>query len=101
MATTKVSLQAPPASVNILPTGKFTKLHRVSPVEPWRALRTKLRKEGKGLWRFVEGGKRYLAGEWPEDDFPAFDEEGTSTIYDEVPASEAPPEYEPLAPSSP
>jgi hypothetical protein len=59
-----------------------------------------LRKDGKGLWRFVEGGKRYLPGEWPEEDFPAFDEEGTSTIYDAVPESEAPPEYEPLAPGS-
>jgi hypothetical protein len=60
-----------------------------------------LRVDGAGLWRFVEGGKRYLPGEWPEEDFPAFDDEGTSTIYDEVPESEAPPEYEPLAPSSP
>ena len=40
-------VQAPAASVNILPSGKFTRLHRISPVEPWRALRTKLRKEGK------------------------------------------------------
>jgi hypothetical protein len=60
-----------------------------------------LRKEGAGLWRFVEGGKRYLAGEWPEEDFPAFEEEGTSTIYEDTPESEAPPDYEPLAPSSP
>ena len=43
-----------------------------------------LRKEGTGLWRFVDGGKRYLAGEWPEEDFPAFDEEGTSTIYEDT-----------------
>ena len=56
-----------------------------------------LRKEGAGLWRFVDGGKRYLVGEWPEEDFRAFDEEGTSTIYEEVPESEAPPDYEPLA----
>ena len=40
-------MQAPPAAVNILPSGKFTKLHRISEVEPWRAMRTKLRKEGK------------------------------------------------------
>jgi putative membrane-bound dehydrogenase-like protein len=40
-------VQIPPAAVNILPSGKFTKLNRVSEVEPWRALRTKLRKEGK------------------------------------------------------
>ena len=29
-------LQAPAAAVNIAPAGKFTKLYRVSPVEPWR-----------------------------------------------------------------
>jgi hypothetical protein len=58
-----------------------------------------LREPGKGLWRFVEGGKRYLVGDWPDGDFPAFDDEGTSTIYDETPASEAPPDYEPLAPA--
>ncbi len=40
-------VQAPAASVDILPSGKFTRLHRISPVEGWRALRTKLRKEGK------------------------------------------------------
>jgi putative membrane-bound dehydrogenase-like protein len=40
-------VQAPPAAVNILPTGKFTKLHRISPVESWRDLRTRLRKAGK------------------------------------------------------
>lgn len=39
-------VQAPPPSVNIAPGGKYTKLHRISEVEPWRALRTKLRKEG-------------------------------------------------------
>ncbi len=55
-----------------------------------------IRNEGKGLWRYVDGGQRYLLGDWPEEDFKAFDEEGTSTIYDEVPESEAPPEYEPL-----
>src|SRR5439155_20031292 len=38
-------LQAPPAAVNIAPAGKYTKLYRVSPVEPWRALRTRLRRQ--------------------------------------------------------
>jgi putative membrane-bound dehydrogenase-like protein len=37
---------APPPAVNIAPGGKYTKLHRISAVEPWRALRTRLRKEG-------------------------------------------------------
>jgi len=36
-------LVAPAPAVNILPTGRTTKLFRVSAVEPWRALRTRLR----------------------------------------------------------
>jgi len=39
-------LQAPPAAVNIAPLGKYTKLFRVSPVESWRSLRTRLRSQG-------------------------------------------------------
>lgn len=41
----EVNLQLPRAAANILPTGKFTKLNRVSEIEPWRILRTKLRAE--------------------------------------------------------
>ncbi len=40
------AVNAPPPAVNIAPGGKYTKLHRISEVEPWRQLRTKLRKEG-------------------------------------------------------
>jgi putative membrane-bound dehydrogenase-like protein len=39
-------LRAPAAAVNIAPAGKFTKLYRLSPVEPWRALRTRMRTQG-------------------------------------------------------
>ncbi len=39
-------LQAPAAAVNVAPAGKFTKLIRLSPVEPWRALRTRMRTQG-------------------------------------------------------
>ncbi len=39
-------LRAPAAAVNVAPAGKFTKLHRISPVEPWRILRTRLRSQG-------------------------------------------------------
>ena len=39
-------LKAPAAAVNIAPSGKFTRLHRISPVEPWRILRTRLRSQG-------------------------------------------------------
>ena len=49
-------LAAPAAAVNIVPTGKHTKLFRISRIEPWRALRTRLRSKGlvKGS---DEGGK--------------------------------------------
>jgi putative membrane-bound dehydrogenase-like protein len=39
-------VQAPAAAVNVAPAGKYTKLYRASPVEPWRALRTRLRSQG-------------------------------------------------------
>jgi putative membrane-bound dehydrogenase-like protein len=41
------NLKAPKAVVDVTPKGKFTKLYRISPPEPWRALRTRLRKTGK------------------------------------------------------
>ena len=39
-------VQAPPASVNIAEEARTTKLRRLSPPEPWRVLRTKLRVAG-------------------------------------------------------
>jgi putative membrane-bound dehydrogenase-like protein len=39
-------LRAPAAAVNVAPAGKYTRLHRISRVEPWRALRTRLRSQG-------------------------------------------------------
>ncbi len=39
-------LRAPAAAVNVAPAGKFTRLYRISPVEPWRALRTRMRTQG-------------------------------------------------------
>ncbi len=39
-------LRAPAAAVNVAPAGKFTKLFRLSPTEPWRALRTRMRTQG-------------------------------------------------------
>ncbi len=49
-------LAAPNAAVSIAPGGKYTKVFRISAVEPWRILRTRLR--SKGLVRGSdEGGK--------------------------------------------
>jgi hypothetical protein len=57
-----------------------------------------IRQEGQGLWRYVDGGARYLSGAWPDEEFKAFDPEGTTTIYSEAPAAERSPAYEPLPP---
>jgi hypothetical protein len=51
-----------------------------------------------GMMRYVDGGKRYLPGEWPTDPMPWFEEEGTVTVYTEVP--DPPPDY-PAWPGSP
>lgn len=56
-------------------------------------------KEGDGLWRFVDGGTRYLWGEWPDTPPNVFTEEGTVTIYTERPPEEVVTLYEPLAPA--
>ncbi len=51
-----------------------------------------IRKEGTGMWAFVDGGKRYLPGEWPTEN-KLFDPEGAVTIYDTPPPEETPPDY--------
>lgn len=70
-------LQAPAAAVNIAAEGKYTKLLRISPLEPWRVLRTKLRKEGivkgsdeggqpSGFFTGATGVTVYRGDAWPE-----------------------------------
>ena len=44
------------------------------------------------MYTFVDGGKRYLPGEWPTES-KLFDPEGAVTLYAEPPAGEAPPSY--------
>lgn len=52
-----------------------------------------IQRVGPGMIRFVDGGKRYLPGEWEDSEARLFDPEGTVMIFDEPPADEAPPEY--------
>ena len=52
-----------------------------------------LSQNGRGLYRYVLGGKRYLAGEWPKTNPTAFNTKGTVTIYDKPPPSDAWPCY--------
>ncbi len=72
------TVPAPPAAMNILPTGKFTKLNRISEIEPWRQLRTHLRKTGavpgsdeggtpSGFFTAATGITVYRGDVFPED----------------------------------
>jgi hypothetical protein len=56
--------------------------------------------EGTGMMRYVDGGTRFLPGEWPTDPIPFFEEEGSVDIYEELPESDALLEYPPW-PGSP
>ncbi len=71
-------LQAPAAAINIAPDGKFTKLMRTSAVEPWRVLRTRLRKSGvipgsdeggtpSGFFTGATGITVYRGDAWPSE----------------------------------
>ncbi len=70
-------LRAPAAAIDIAPGGKHTKLFRISPPEPWRVLRTRLRKTGKfrgsdeggtpfGFFTGATGITIYRGDAWPE-----------------------------------
>lgn len=71
-------LQAPVAAINIAPDGKFTKLMRISAVEPWRVLRTRLRSTGaipgsdeggtpSGFFTGATGITVYRGDAWPAE----------------------------------
>lgn len=49
-------------------------------------------REGSGMMKFVDGGKRYLPGEWPSES-KLFVDEGAVALYDSPPADETPPSY--------
>jgi hypothetical protein len=53
-----------------------------------------LRRTGNGMYRFVDGGVRYLRGKLTSD-LKVFDEAGTITVLDAIPESEAPPDVPP------
>jgi thiol-disulfide isomerase/thioredoxin len=51
-----------------------------------------IRKVGKGMAVYVDGGKRYLPGEWGDEDH-LFVSDGGVSIYDSPPSGEEPPSY--------
>jgi hypothetical protein len=48
---------------------------------------------GQGMYRYVDAGKRYRAGQWPQRAPKAFDNAGTVVIYNDVPPGEKAPTY--------
>ncbi len=58
-----------------------------------------IRREGKGMLEFVNGGQHYRLGEWTSD-LDVFDPANSVTVYDQLPEAETPPSYPP-PPGSP
>ncbi|MBA2280082.1 MAG: hypothetical protein M3527_06770 [Actinomycetota bacterium] len=51
-------------------------------------------RDGVGAYRYVDGGRRYLPGEWTDED-RAFDPEGAIAVYTEPPEAEQAVDYPP------
>ncbi len=49
--------------------------------------------QGKGEYRYVDMGKRFLPGAWPTDPVPFFDPDNTITVLEHRPPEDAPPDY--------
>lgn len=64
--------------------------------DPNQAGDDEIHNPGKGVWQFVDGGKRYLPNEWKKGDFGAFDSKGAAGILDKTPDNEPIPDYQPL-----
>jgi putative membrane-bound dehydrogenase-like protein len=72
-------MSSPTATRSLAPDGKFTKLTRISPVEPWRIIRTQLRTSGQfagpaeggtpsGFFTAATGVTVYRGDAWPAID---------------------------------
>lgn len=48
--------------------------------------------EGRGMYRYVDGARRYLPDEWT-DELAVFEPEGTVTVIEDVPPDEEPEDY--------
>lgn len=54
-----------------------------------------IRRDGVGMWRWTDRGRRYPPGEWPERPSRAFDPDDAVAIFTERPPEEAVPDYPP------
>jgi hypothetical protein len=50
-------------------------------------------REGEGLYRYADGGARYLPGEWPTRAVGLYDDDTSSGVLTELTAAERPPSY--------
>jgi len=57
---------------------------------------TEVGEEGRGMWRYVDGGVRYLPGEWPTGQPDLFDPETATAVFTEAPPGAEIRDYEPL-----
>ena len=45
--------------------------------------------QGAGMYEYVDGGRRYLPGEWPTEPLPVFEPAGAVALYDRPPVAAA------------
>src|SRR5262249_16087702 len=50
-------------------------------------------RDGKGLYRYADGGRRYLPGQWPKTPVGLFDPKTSTTVLTTLPPADAPPSY--------
>ena len=55
---------------------------------------------GPGMYQHVNGGQRYLLGEFPESPTEAFNPENSVYKFEKTPEAEASPYYEPISPAA-
>ncbi len=51
--------------------------------------------EGQGMYQYVDGGARYMPGDWPDTPPRVFDPDGAVMLYTELPESDAAGDYPP------
>ena len=72
--------------------------HRRSGGTRTRRAPTRSAHDGKGLYRYADGGKRYLPGQWPTTPVGLFDPKTSITVLTTLPPADAPPSYPSPAP---
>ena len=60
--------------------------------DPTASGKDEIRRDGAGMYMYVDGGQRYLLGEFGDED-KMFVADGAISIYDTPPAEETPPTY--------